>query len=54
MTETIDRAALDRALKSRHRAMWALGDYPAVARDVIPQLGPEPLRPAEYAAVSES
>jgi SAM-dependent methyltransferase len=30
----------DRALKTRHRAMWALGDYPAVATDVIPQLGP--------------
>lgn len=30
----------DRALKQRHRAMWALGDYPAVARDVIADLGP--------------
>jgi SAM-dependent methyltransferase len=30
----------DRALKSRHRAMWALGDYPAVATEVIPSLGP--------------
>jgi SAM-dependent methyltransferase len=30
----------DRALKARHRAMWALGDYPAVAADVIPELGP--------------
>jgi SAM-dependent methyltransferase len=29
-----------RALKARHRAMWALGDYPAVAIDVIPELGP--------------
>ena len=26
-------------LKTRHRAMWALGDYPAVAREVIPGLG---------------
>jgi hypothetical protein len=25
MTTTIDSA--DRALKARHRAMWALGDY---------------------------
>ena len=45
MTETIDTvttdAAADRALKARHRAMWALGDYPAVAIDVIPELGPE-------------
>jgi SAM-dependent methyltransferase len=30
----------DRALKARHRSMWALGDYPAVARDLIPALGP--------------
>jgi 2-polyprenyl-3-methyl-5-hydroxy-6-metoxy-1,4-benzoquinol methylase len=30
----------DRALKSKHRAMWALGDYPAVATEVIPALGP--------------
>jgi SAM-dependent methyltransferase len=29
-----------RALKAKHRAMWALGDYPAVAIDVIPELGP--------------
>lgn len=34
-----DRAAADRALKARHRAMWAMGDYPAVAHDVIPGLG---------------
>ena len=30
----------DRALKAKHRAMWALGDYPAVATEVIPTLGP--------------
>ena len=28
------------ALKSKHRAMWAMGDYPAVATDVIAELGP--------------
>ncbi len=39
-TSTLDPTA-DRALKARHRAMWALGDYPAVAIDVIPELGPE-------------
>jgi len=41
VTQTIatDPAA-DRALKARHRAMWALGDYPAVAIDLIPDLGP--------------
>jgi 2-polyprenyl-3-methyl-5-hydroxy-6-metoxy-1,4-benzoquinol methylase len=38
-TTTLDTTA-DRALKARHRAMWALGDYPAVAIDVIPELGP--------------
>ena len=40
MTSTIDLSA-DQALKARHRAVWALGDYPAVAMDVIPELGPE-------------
>jgi SAM-dependent methyltransferase len=30
----------DRVLKAAHRAMWGLGDYPAVARDVISSLGP--------------
>jgi len=40
MTSTIDTTT-DRALKIRHRAMWTLGNYPAVAIDVIPELGPE-------------
>ncbi|MGK8505354.1 class I SAM-dependent methyltransferase [Nocardia asiatica] len=26
-------------LKKRHRAMWAMGDYPAIASEVIPGLG---------------
>jgi ubiquinone/menaquinone biosynthesis C-methylase UbiE len=39
MTDTVDATTADRALKGRHRAMWGLGDYPAVARDVIPELG---------------
>ncbi|HEY5786771.1 MAG TPA: class I SAM-dependent methyltransferase [Microlunatus sp.] len=30
----------DTTLKARHRAMWALGDYPAVASEVIAELGP--------------
>ena len=34
-----DRREARRALKARHRAMWALGDYPAVADEVIPALG---------------
>ncbi len=29
----------DAALKAKHRGMWALGDYPAVAADLIPDLG---------------
>jgi SAM-dependent methyltransferase len=28
-----------RALKAKHRALWASGDYPAVAADLIPGLG---------------
>lgn len=31
----------DRTLKAKHRAMWALGDYPTVATQVIPTLGSE-------------
>ncbi|QEW04472.1 class I SAM-dependent methyltransferase [Microbacterium lushaniae] len=30
----------DRALKAKHRAMWASGDYPALASDLIWSLGP--------------
>lgn len=40
MTDVTDVAEADRALKDKHRAMWALGDYPAVATDIIPELGP--------------
>jgi SAM-dependent methyltransferase len=39
MTETIDMVGSDHALKAKHRAMWALGDYPALASDLIPDLG---------------
>jgi SAM-dependent methyltransferase len=38
-TETSTTGA-DRALKARHRAMWALGDYPALAADLVSGLGP--------------
>lgn len=31
----------DRALKSKHRALWASGDYASVAAELIPALGPE-------------
>ena len=40
MTELMDVTAADEALKARHRAMWAMGDYPAVAHEIIPTLGP--------------
>ncbi|OBK75260.1 class I SAM-dependent methyltransferase [Mycobacterium sp. 1274761.0] len=31
----------DREIKSKHRALWASGDYPAVAAELIPAFGPE-------------
>ena len=36
----------DVALKTKHRAVWASGDYGAVADQVIPALGPELVRAA--------
>jgi ubiquinone/menaquinone biosynthesis C-methylase UbiE len=36
---TIFETAADRTLKAKHRAMWASGDYPTLADDVIPDLG---------------
>ncbi|MER6825586.1 class I SAM-dependent methyltransferase [Streptosporangium sp. NPDC000563] len=39
MTPQNDPTEADRALKARHRDMWALGDYPAVAAEIIPDLG---------------
>ena len=39
MTDVLDAVEADRALKARHRAMWALGDYPALAADLIESLG---------------
>ena len=43
MTSTVEREA-DRQLKARHRAMWASGNYPAVATELIAALGPELVR----------
>ena len=40
MTTAASSTDEDRALKERHRAMWALGDYPALATNVISSLGP--------------
>ncbi|HSI93316.1 MAG TPA: class I SAM-dependent methyltransferase [Jiangellaceae bacterium] len=39
MSEQITAMDADRALKAKHRDMWALGDYPAVAAEVVPSLG---------------
>ncbi|MGW6917144.1 class I SAM-dependent methyltransferase [Kitasatospora sp. NPDC054939] len=42
--EANEAAAADQALKAKHRAMWALGDYPAVASHLIAPLGDELVR----------
>ncbi|GAA2408628.1 methyltransferase domain-containing protein [Streptomyces coeruleofuscus] len=39
MTTQNSSAEADRALKAKHRAMWAQGDYPSLAAEVIPGLG---------------
>ncbi|MFE9629782.1 class I SAM-dependent methyltransferase [Streptomyces sp. NPDC006463] len=39
MTEPSDAVQADRALKAKHRTMWAMGDYPSVVSHVIPELG---------------
>jgi SAM-dependent methyltransferase len=39
MTASTGAIEADRMLKDKHRAMWALGDYPALAADIIPGLG---------------
>jgi ubiquinone/menaquinone biosynthesis C-methylase UbiE len=36
---TTDTRTADRQLKTKHRAMWASGDYAAVAAQLIPELG---------------
>lgn len=41
MTTIHSPADTDRALKARHRALWASGDYPAVAAQLISTLGEE-------------
>jgi len=38
MTSTLGSTA-DRELKAKHRALWASGDYPAVAAELIPTPG---------------
>jgi SAM-dependent methyltransferase len=41
---TMTTVEADRALKAKHRALWASGDYPAVAAELIAALGPELVR----------
>jgi ubiquinone/menaquinone biosynthesis C-methylase UbiE len=38
-TSTGTAADADRALKAKHRSMWASGDYPRLAADLLPELG---------------
>lgn len=38
MMQTVTDEA-DRILKAKHRAMWAMGDYPTLAADLISELG---------------
>jgi SAM-dependent methyltransferase len=45
-TQVHKQSHADGELKAKHRAMWALGDYPAVARDVIAATGPALVRAA--------
>jgi SAM-dependent methyltransferase len=40
MSELKDAVHTDRDLKARHRAMWASGDYPELASDLVSSLGP--------------
>jgi len=40
MTEVTGAVEADRALKAKHRSMWASGDYPELAHDLIWSLGP--------------
>jgi SAM-dependent methyltransferase len=46
----LDQQEADRELKAKHRAMWALGNYPAVATEVIAELGSVLVEAAEVTA----
>jgi SAM-dependent methyltransferase len=39
-TRITSTSTADQQLKAKHRALWASGDYPAVATEVIPATGP--------------
>ena len=40
MSDVMNEVEADRALKAKHRTMWASGDYAAVAAEVVGALGP--------------
>ena len=40
MNDLIEDRDADRELKARHKALWSLGNYPAIAAEVIPATGP--------------
>ena len=46
-TAVSTQADADRALKQKHRAMWASGDYPTLASDLIWELGPRVVAAAD-------
>jgi ubiquinone/menaquinone biosynthesis C-methylase UbiE len=46
-TATSTQTDADRALKTKHRAMWASGDYPTLASDLIWALGPRVVEAAD-------
>lgn len=46
-TPATTRSDADRALKTKHRAMWASGDYPTLASDLISELGPRVVAAAD-------
>ncbi|QCQ93307.1 class I SAM-dependent methyltransferase [Rhodococcus sp. SGAir0479] len=47
MSESLVSKEADRTLKAKHRAVWASGNYPAVAEEIIPELGPILVRAAD-------
>jgi len=48
---TVSDRDADRVLKTRHRAMWASGDYPSVHTEVIHELGPRLVQAAKVGRI---
>ena len=49
-TRPADLGEADRAVKAKHRTMWALGDYDAVATDIVGDLGPILVKAAGFSS----